>query len=157
MLAESYLVSVPLESATFLARTAAKLIDFVLIGTVATGIIWSTWWLLRTTGFVETYPTIAALLIPVCVLTFVLILPAYFVIAEYVTDQTLGKRLLGIRVVRESGARISLGQSFVRQIRSPHRFSYSTRCSRCSQRNSQRAFELISKTRVVEVDDEQTA
>ena len=39
------------------------------------------------------------------------------------TDQTVGKRLFGLRVVRESGARIGLGQAFVRQL--PH----SSRCS----------------------------
>lgn len=40
----------------------------------------------------------------------------YTVVAERRVGQTVGKRLLGLRVVRESGARISLGQAIVRQL-----------------------------------------
>ena len=38
----------------------------------------------------------------------------YTILAEYRTGQTLGKRLAGLQVVRESGAPIGLGQSIVR-------------------------------------------
>jgi uncharacterized RDD family membrane protein YckC len=40
----------------------------------------------------------------------------YTVIAEYRRGQTIGKRMQGIRVVSETGARISLGQAIVRQL-----------------------------------------
>jgi uncharacterized RDD family membrane protein YckC len=157
MLAESYLVSVPLESASFLSRTAAKLIDFALVTAGTAGMIWSLWWLLGSTGVAESYPTLAGMILPVCVLTFVVILPAYFIAAEYITDQTLGKRLLGLRVVRESGTRISLGQSFVRQIPLAASIFVLDALFALFTENSQRAFELISKTRVVEADDDRTA
>jgi uncharacterized RDD family membrane protein YckC len=41
---------------------------------------------------------------------------AYHVVCEGVTGQTLGKRVVGIRVVDEEGARIGWGASFVRNI-----------------------------------------
>ena len=80
MLAESYLVAVPLENASFVARATAKIIDFMAIGAAAAGLAWSGWWLLGPDGLglAQTHPTATALLIPVCVLTFVLVLPLYF-------------------------------------------------------------------------------
>jgi uncharacterized RDD family membrane protein YckC len=154
MLAESYLMAVPLENATFLDRTIAKLIDFGVVISCSFGLIWSVWWLLNTTRLAETYPSMAVLLVPVCVLTFVLLLPAYFIVTEYVTDQTLGKRVLGLRVVRESGTRITLGQSFVRQIPLAASIFLLDALFALFTDKNQRAFELISKTRVVEVDPE---
>jgi uncharacterized RDD family membrane protein YckC len=156
MLAESYLVAVPLESADFITRTVAKLIDFAAIGAAVTGLAWSIWWLLGSAGlgFADSHPTVTALFVPVCVLTFVLILPAYFAFAEYLTDQTLGKRLLGIRVVRESGTRITFGQSLVRQIPLAASIFLLDALFALFTENNQRAFELISKTRTVLVDDD---
>ena len=63
--------------------------------------------------------------------------------------QTLGKCLMGIRAVRESGARISIGQSIVRQL--PiflEVFAIDALFALFTEKN-QRAFELLSKTRVV--------
>ena len=41
---------------------------------------------------------------------------AYFTICEGVTGQTLGKRMLGIRVVSETGAAAGLGQAATRNL-----------------------------------------
>jgi uncharacterized RDD family membrane protein YckC len=49
-------------------------------------------------------------------LLYLLVWFAYFTICEGVTGQTLGKRLLGIRVVSEAGADAGLGQAAVRNL-----------------------------------------
>lgn len=49
-------------------------------------------------------------------LLFVVISFAYFIVCEGMTGQTLGKRLLGIRVVNQDGSRVSFGASFIRNI-----------------------------------------
>ncbi len=138
-LAESYLAAVPLVSASFGARTVAKLIDvslFVAIGAPLTWLAWRAW---STTG-----PLFA----------FVPGLMAfgfwfYTVLAEYLYSQTLGKYLLGLRVVRESGARITLGQSFVRQLPLLFQVALIDIFFALFTEKSQRAAELLSKTRVV--------
>jgi hypothetical protein len=67
-----------------------------------------------------------------CVIGCLLGLFGYTIAAEHYVDQTVGKRLMGIHVVRESGARISLGQSAIRQLPLLGQISSSTCCSRCS-------------------------
>lgn len=56
----------------------------------------------------------------------------YTVIREWRYGYTVGKYLNGLRVVRESGARISFGQSVVRQLPVFVQAAGSMRCSRCS-------------------------
>src|SRR5207247_10897867 len=91
-------------------------------------------------------------LIAACIVGFVIAGPGYFVAAEYLTDQTLGKKLVGVRVVRESGARIGLGQAFVRQIPLIGSFFLIDVLFALFTDKKQRAFELISKTRTVQVE-----
>ena len=79
------------------------------------------------------------------VLTFV----AYTVIAEYRAGRTLGKRLMGIQVVRESGARISLGQSVLRQLPFFGQFFFIDALFALFTERRQRAFELLTKTRAI--------
>ena len=73
----------------------------------------------------------------------------YTVTAEYLAGHTLGKRLMGIRVVRESGARIGLGQSFLRQLPFFGGFSIIDALFALFTERRQRAFELLTKTRAV--------
>jgi uncharacterized RDD family membrane protein YckC len=136
-LAESYLSAVPLVSAPFLRRAAAKLIDFALFICLIAPFTWIAW---RMENFM-----LAILLVPIGVVAFA----AYIVIAEYRVGQTPGKRLLGLRVVRESGARIGLGQSIVRQLPVAFEFFWVDVMFALFTEKSQRAFELLSKTRVV--------
>ena len=75
--------------------------------------------------------------------------PLYGVFAEYLPDRTVGKHLLGLRVVRESGARISLGQAFVRQLPQFLQVFWIDVMFALFTDRSQRAFELLSHTRVV--------
>jgi uncharacterized RDD family membrane protein YckC len=139
--AESYLASVPLVAAGFWRRTAAKLIDvgtyYLLIvpaGFLGWRFLPEEWSLL---GFV------AALFVTG------IIFAAYVMVAESQTGQTLGKRLMGIRAVRESGGRISFGQAIVRQLPLVFEVFLLDALFALFTEKKQRAFELLSKTRVV--------
>jgi len=90
-------------------------------------------------------------LIPLAALAF----SGYFVAAEYFTGQTIGKRLLGLRVVRESGARIGLGQSFVRQLPQFLQVFWIDVMFALFTDKHQRAFELLSRTRVVKAEEKE--
>lgn len=140
-LAESYLAAVPLQSAGLFARFAAKLVDvaiIVAIDLVVALILWMT----LPPFLVNFLPVIC---IAGCVLGFV----TYTVVAEYQWGRTLGKRLMGIRVVRESGARITLGQSMLRQLPFFGQFFFIDALFALFTERRQRAFELITKTRAV--------
>ena len=140
-LAESYLASVPLESARFLPRLAAKLIDLAVVVAGAVPIAAALWAVLPTEA--------AYFLPPVCILGSVFGFMAYTIVAEYRRGRTLGKRLMGIQVVRESGARISLGQSFLRQLPFFGQFFFLDALFVLFTERRQRAFELLTKTRAV--------
>jgi uncharacterized RDD family membrane protein YckC len=156
ILAESYLASIPLVSASFLDRAAAKLIDIPAILVTGAAFLWAIWQLVGPPGqpfipgIVQTESPIVRV---VCLLALVVMCPGYFIFSEYLTDQTLGKRMLGLRVVRESGARIGLGQSVVRQLPLVGSFFLLDVLFAPFTDKHQRAFELITKTRVVRVDD----
>jgi uncharacterized RDD family membrane protein YckC len=70
-------------------------------------------------------------------------------VAEYRFDQTLGKRWLDLRVVQESGARITLGRAFVRQLPQFLQIFWIDVMFALFTERSQRAFEILSRTRVV--------
>lgn len=141
-LAESYLSAVPLASASFGRRAAAKIVDVITV-----------------------LITLAALAVATRVLAFLgdpfaawiiwfvfggsVLFGLYTVLAEFYAGQTLGKRLLGIRVVRETGARIGLGQSVVRQLPMFLQMYWIDVFFALFTEKRQRAFELLSKTRVV--------
>jgi uncharacterized RDD family membrane protein YckC len=141
-LAESYLAAVPLRSAPFGRRAVAKVVDMALILALMV-------------------PTIclAFLVSPEHVRPFVLFVgivvssglaATYLVVAEAHYGQTLGKRLMALRVVRESGARISIGQAVVRQLPMFLQMYWIDVLFALFTDKHQRAFELLSKTRVVE-------
>ena len=73
----------------------------------------------------------------------------YTIVAEHWLGFTVGKRVLGLRVVRESGAPIGLGQSIVRQLPMFLQVYWIDVLFALFTDKSQRAFELLSKTRVV--------
>lgn len=136
-LAESYLAAIPLLPATFWRRGTAKLLDFVAFVCVCLPIVWLVW---RLAPF------------EIVLLAIVLILiggSLYPLIAEYIWGETLGKHLLGLRVVRESGGRISFGQSVVRQLPMVLQVFWIDVLFALFTEKHQRAFEVLSKTRVV--------
>ena len=142
-LAESYLAAEPLVAASFWSRAIAKLVDLLLVIAFAATIGAAVF---LAFGKVVLYflPAIIALLVAFG-------FPLYCVFSEFSTDQTVGKRLLGLRVVRESGARISLGQSFVRQLPQFLQVFWIDVMFALFTDRSQRAFELLSRTRVVQI------
>jgi uncharacterized RDD family membrane protein YckC len=140
-LAESYLSAVPLQSADTLSRLVAKLIDFLSVAAVVVFPA-AVWFVVLPRGLRPFIP-IAAIL--ACVFGFV----GYTVLAEYWYGRTLGKRLMGIQVVRESGRRISLGQAVVRQLPFFAQFFWIDAIFALFTERRQRAFELLSKTRAV--------
>jgi len=141
-LADSYLSAEPLVSAAFGSRAAAKLLDGFAVLAVVCPIAWVVSRLVPA-GF---GPPLAILLVLV---GGSLLFGVYTVIAEYRRGQTIGKRLQGIRVVSETGARISLGQAIVRQFSMFLQVYWIDVMFALFTDRSQRAFEMLSKTRVV--------
>ncbi|HTV01959.1 MAG TPA: RDD family protein [Luteitalea sp.] len=143
-LAESYLSGVPLASADFGARFVAKIIDVAIPFAIAAALACLAW------------------LAPVEILTGVLFVLAilvagfgyvlYTIVAEWRTGQTIGKRRYGLYVRQESGAPITLGQSIVRQLPAFLQVMWIDALFALFTDRRQRAFELLSKTRVVQVD-----
>jgi len=139
-LADSYLAAVPLVSASFMRRVAAKLIDFVSLLVLIVPLVL----------LVRAMPEgLAPFVILFCILAASLTFGIYTVVAESWYGKTLGKYLMGIRAVRESGARISVGQSIVRQLPVFFEVFAIDALFALFTEKSQRAFELLSKTRVV--------
>ena len=136
-LAESYLAAIPLVAAPFWPRVWAKLLDFVVAFAVLAPLVWLA-------GQVSPEAFII-----VCVLGLAVVLPLYPIVAEYQFAKTIGKHLFGLRVVRESGARISFGQSIVRQLPAFFQVFWIDAMFAVFTERHQRAFELLSKTRVV--------
>jgi uncharacterized RDD family membrane protein YckC len=143
-LAESYLAAVPLVSAPFGRRAVAKIIDLLLVIVP-----------------VVTSAGVAIFLSPreaAPVLLFVAIFGSsvvaglYLFLAEAKWGYTVGKHLLGLRVVRESGARITTEQAIVRQLPMFLQMYWIDILFALFTEKSQRAFELLSKTRVVVAD-----
>jgi uncharacterized RDD family membrane protein YckC len=140
-LAESYMAAVPLVAGQPFVRLLARLIDFALatlaISPVAIGVwVWGDlqhipWglfvYLLGSTTLVAVYP----------------------MVAEAMYGRTLGKHLFGLRVVRESGTRISAGQAVVRNLPIFLQVFWIDALFALFTEKRQRAFELLSKTRVV--------
>jgi len=145
-LAESYLAAVPLQSAGIGARLVAKLIDVATVAAVTAAAILPVWALLHW----AVVPRQAYFAIPiVCGFGLGLGFPGYTVLAEHRRGATLGKRLMGVHVVRESGARISLGQSMLRQLPFFGQFYFIDALFALFTDKRQRAFELLTKTRAV--------
>ncbi len=141
-LADSYLSAEPLVSASFGRRGTAKIADIFCILVVMTPLV-----------------LLAGRLVPADFLFLVVILGylvvgsfvfgLYTVIAERWFGQTAGKYLLDIRVVHETGRRIGLIQAIVRTLPMFLQIFWIDVFFALFTEKSQRAFEVLSKTRVV--------
>src|SRR5262245_23153546 len=143
VLAESYLAAVPLHSVGFMRRAVAKLIDFLVIVAFVGGMA-AFAWMVGPTELVWFLPML-------CIIGCLLGLFAYTILAEHYAGQTVGKRVMGIQVVRESGACISLGQSAIRQLPLLGQIFFIDVLFALFTDKKQRAFEMITKTRAVAV------
>ena len=141
-LAESYLSSVPLVAGHLWHRATARLIDFglpvVLLAPVA-AILWF-----------ATPPQFRPALILIYVFGGVAAIAVYPMVAEATYGKTVGKHLRGLRVVTESGTRISSGQAIVRNLPWLLEVWWIDALFALFTDKRQRAFELLSKTRVVQ-------
>ena len=144
-LAESYLSAVPLVGASFWRRAAAKALDvLVLTGAgfvVFAPIAWLLWY--------SEHELILAFMPLIVIVTVSLLFMVYTVLAEWQWGQTIGKYLLGVRAVRESGARIGIGQAVVRHLPVLLEVFWIDCFFALFTEKHQRAFEMLSKTRVV--------
>ena len=141
-LAESYLSAEPLLSAPFMTRVGAKIIDTICVALVICPLALLLAQLVPR-GFRPVFMLV--MLLGVGSLAFGL----YTMIAERRRGQTVGKRMLGLRVVTETGARISIGQALVRQLPAVLQVYWIDALFALFTDKSQRAFEMLSKTRVV--------
>lgn len=140
-LAESYLSAVPLVAGDFWSRATARLIDFglpvVLLAPVSALI-----WLAMPPEY-----------IPVLMIVYVIgggaLIAIYPMVAEAKYGKTVGKHLRGLRVVTETGTRISGGQAVVRNLPWLLEVFWIDAIFALFTDKRQRAFELLSKTRVV--------
>jgi uncharacterized RDD family membrane protein YckC len=73
----------------------------------------------------------------------------FFPIAEGRFGQTLGKRLLGLRVLKESGLAIGYKEAFLRRIPFYFRFAVLDALFVPFTAKKQRAFDLVARTVVV--------
>jgi uncharacterized RDD family membrane protein YckC len=145
-LAESYLAAVPLIAPGFMTRVGAKLADIFAVG-VCAGLaalaLIAAFDAQRDLGFAM---SIGAM---VMFLGGSVLFAVYTVVAEAAYGRTLGKALFGLRVVTESGTRISAGQALVRQLPMFLQIYMIDVLFALFTKRSQRAFEVLSKTRVV--------
>jgi uncharacterized RDD family membrane protein YckC len=142
-LAESYLAEVRLDLPPHPARVWAKLVDIALVE-VAVAIPAA---LVAVAVRAEARPFVLAAALALGGLGFL----AYSMVAEYRYGRTVGKYLAGLHVVRESGAPISIGQAIVRHLPLAFQFFWIDVLFAFLTERRQRAFELLSKTRVVRV------
>lgn len=147
-LAESYLAAVPMRKPPHIRRGLAKIVDLLLVWTVPC-LVFLVWWLTAADrpsqpvwiGFATAF---------VVSLAFSCWVP---ILMEYTSGQTFGKRLFGLQVVTEKGTRIGIGQAVVRQL--PvflQVFTIDALFGLFTDRR-QRAFELLTKTRVIDVSE----
>jgi uncharacterized RDD family membrane protein YckC len=142
--ADAYLSAEPLEAAAFSSRAIAKIADFVIV----TSVLAMAFLVVRSRqSGPQGDPGVG---VPELILIFLLVVsPLYTVLSEYYAGKTIGKWLMGLRVVRESGARIGFGQAFVRQLALVFQVFVFDCLFALFTEKRQRACELLSKTRVV--------
>jgi uncharacterized RDD family membrane protein YckC len=148
-LAESYLSATPMVSADFLSRVAAKLLDAVLFAIVMVPLLVVPFVAVRASWRENDEPGVAAFIFFMCLAFSSLLFWVGSAWAETRFSRTIGKKMLGLYVVRETGTRISFGQAVVRQL--PiflQVFMLDALFALFSERH-QRAFEMLSRTRTV--------
>lgn len=140
-LAQSYLSAVPLELPPHGDRILAKLLDVSTTVAIAAAIILVAWLAFDWEIFIV-----------ICVATILAGSFGFFIYtiaAEHGSGQTIGKRRFGLQVVTEEGSPISLGQAIVRQLPVVFQVGWIDVLFAFFTDRRQRAFELLSKTRVV--------
>ena len=144
-LASSYLAEVPLTLPPHGRRILAKIVDVMLICLLFAALVIPAA-TLTAFNIGEEFVWIA---ISLSVVLAGILASLYTVVLEWRYGYTVGKYLFDLRVTRESGARISFGQSVVRQLPMFLQVGWVDAMFALFTDRRQRAFELLSKTRVV--------
>ena len=147
-LAESYMAAVPLVTAPFGRRIAAKLVDVLIVIVAPCLVLFVGLWLDPTLWREPIH--VPFFLLVFTALTFAMLFP---MLSEADSGQTVGKRMFGLRVVTEAGTRINLGHAIVRYLPAFLEFAWIDVLFVFFNEKRQRGFELISKTRVVDVQE----
>jgi uncharacterized RDD family membrane protein YckC len=144
-LADSYLAEVTLTVAPHGRRILAKLVDVVLVVLLIATLA------LLGAGLtaLKVGEELVWLALMVSVIIGGILAALYTIVLEWRYGYTAGKYLCGLLVVRESGARISFGQSVVRQLPVFLQVGWIDAAFALFTDRRQRAFELLSKTRLV--------
>lgn len=142
-LAESYAGAVPLRSAPIARRISAKFIDVALVLAVMSPAM------VLAANFGSENTFVATLIVTVLAATFGF--GMYSVVAEGWKGQTFGKRVMGLFVVRERGTMINFGQALLRNLPFFLEVFWIDALFALFTERRQRAFELLSKTRVIDV------
>lgn len=106
-------VQIQFETAGVGSRTAAKLIDFALIGLVYFLLFFLS---LPFVALVISGELAASVVFAVFLIISAAFPLAYFVLTEYFTGQTVGKRLLGLRLVTDTGQSPGFWAVFLRNV-----------------------------------------
>jgi uncharacterized RDD family membrane protein YckC len=146
-LAESYLSAVPMRKPPHVRRLMAKVVDTVLV-LLLPCLVFVVWW--TTSAHKESPVWIAFAAAYLLTLSISLWYP---ILAEYLSGQTLGKRMFGLQVVTEKGARIGIGQAIVRYLPVLLQVATVDALFALFTDRRQRAFEMLTKTRVVDVSE----
>ncbi len=144
-LAASYLSELPLAAASFWPRVAAKAVDLAILAVIAAPFA-----ALAVVAEHKELPLVV--LADTGTVAVVAGVAICFMIGESRFGQTPGKHWLKLLVVRESGARISFGQAIVRQLPWLLHIWWVDAIFALFTERHQRAFELLSKTRVITID-----
>ncbi|MFI7126200.1 RDD family protein [Nonomuraea sp. NPDC050153] len=93
-------------------RLFAGVLDWLIVSIATTPLTWSSWDYVwdPSRGAWERYPVEHAFLAGLVAFLYFWLLHAFW------NGQTLGKKLFGMRVVQENGARITVAQAAVRQV-----------------------------------------
>lgn len=151
-LALSYLAAVPLVRAPFGRRIVAKAIDVLLLFILPVCLfVFSLRFLMPQVVGPEPLQNPDVLRLVITGVLTVLASSVYVVIAETVSGQTIGKRLMDLQVVTEAGGRIHLGQAFIRQLPVVLEIWAVDALFALFNEKRQRGFDMIAKTRVVDV------
>jgi uncharacterized RDD family membrane protein YckC len=140
-LAESYLAAVPQLPAPIVVRLLARLVDFAVATVVVAPVAVGVWYW----GDVQYVP----LWLFVYLVGSSTLIAIYPMVAEARYSRTIGKHLFGLRVVRESGTRISAGQAVVRNLPIFLQVFWLDALFALFTDRRQRAFEMLAKTIVV--------
>ena len=153
-LAEAYLSRMELRPVGFFRRVVAAMVEIPMVIVSGFLIFYYSWQLIGRSdqSFVAAILVGNRIAVGLCLAALMVMTPAYYIIAESTFGQTVGKVLFGMRVVTEAGGKVSVGQAFVRQIPLFFNFYLLDAVFALFTAKKQRAFELISKTRVVEAD-----